>query len=118
MAAREDSADFSFNDLGEFDVSSIAFSQNWSRHVDEPSISFLKDSEDPRLSVILPRSSIELAPAEAKAVHKKCMSDDTSPTIATNRQVEVALRFDREAVPAASCSDCFRASVEGNCRLV
>mmetsp|Transcript_19086 Transcript_19086/g.34717 ORF Transcript_19086/g.34717 Transcript_19086/m.34717 type:complete len:119 (-) Transcript_19086:3902-4258(-) len=118
MAVRDDSIDFSFNDIGDFDVSSIAFSQNWSRHVDEPSISFLKDSEDPRLSVILPRNSIELAPLEDKPVHKKHVSEDTSPTVATKHHVETAFRLDRDTVPAASCSDCFRASVDGSCRLV
>jgi hypothetical protein len=114
MSARNSSFDLSLHEVEDFDISSFNFSQNWSRQVDEPSISFLKDSEDPRISVILPSGSVE---PPAKQSHKKQISDDTSPTIATKYLGDLALRLDRENIPSANCSDCFRASLDGSCSL-
>jgi hypothetical protein len=116
MSATNSSFALSLHEVQDLDISSFNFSQNWSRQVDEPSISFLKDSEDPRISVILPSSSVVLQPS-AKRSHKKQPSDDTSPTIATKNLGDLAMRLERENIPSANCSDCFRASMDGSCRL-
>jgi hypothetical protein len=110
MSGHEDSIDL---DLGDLDVSSIAFSQNWSRHDDDRSISFLKDPGDPKLSIILPSNSIEPEAPDPKAVHKKHQSEDTAPTSAVKQPPELVFRLDREAV-AMSCSDC----LQETCSLV
>jgi hypothetical protein len=107
MSGHDDSLDLSFKDLGDLDVSSIAFSQNWSRHDDDRSISFLKDPSDPKLSIILPSNSVEPHAPDPKAVHKQSKSEDTAPTQTVKQSPELEFRLDREAVPV-SCSDCLR----------